>query len=94
MKENNYKVVISLEFPDGTIEYVIWEMELYGKLCYLNADFQSMFQDQSKFKTPPVDVLFEIWNNPSVSTIEHKIGNEITLKQICTGSRVIPLKRF
>ena len=94
MKEHNYKVVISLEFPDGSIEYVIWELELYGRLCYINADFEEMFYNKNNFKIQPVDVLIEIWDNPFVSTIESRVGDKVGLVQICTGNKVLPLKRF
>lgn len=92
----NYKVVITLEFPDGSLEYVIWEPELYGKLCYMNSDFESIFYDTSKnnFKVPPVDVLIELWDNPQLTTISSQIGNELGLKQMCVGQRIIPLKRL
>jgi len=92
----NYKVVISLEFPDGSIEYVIWEPELYGKLAYMNADFDSMFYDTSKnnFQTPPVDVLIELYDNPQVTTISSQMGDKLGLKQLLVGERVLPLKRL
>lgn len=92
----NYKVVISLEFPNGDIEYVIWEPELYGKLAYINADFESMFYDTTKnnFQVAPVDVLIELYDNPQITTISSQIGNKLGLKQLLVGERVLPLKRF
>lgn len=92
----NYKVVISLEFPDGSIEYVIWEPELYGKLAYMNADFESMFYDTTKnnFQVAPVDVLIELYDNPQLTTISSQIGDKVGLKQLLVGERVLPLKRI
>ncbi len=90
----NYKVVITLEFPDGSVEYVIWEPELYGKLCYMNADFEEVFYNKNNFKVQPIDVLFELWENPSVSSVSSQIGDKLGLKQICVGTKVIPLKRI
>lgn len=89
-----YKVVITLEFPDGSIEYIIWEPELYGKLCYMQTDFQEMFYNKNNFKVQPIYVLFELWENPRVSTIASRVGDKIGMEQICAGSRVIPLKRI
>ena len=92
----NYKVVISLEFPDGSMEYVIWEPELYGKLAYMQTDFESIFYDTTKnnFKVAPVDVLIELWENPQVTTISSQIGDIVGLKQMCVGNKVMPLKRL
>lgn len=92
----NYKVVISLEFPNGDIEYVIWEPELYGKLAYMNADFESMFYDTTKnnFQVAPVDVLIELYDNPQLTTISSQIGDKLGLKQLLVGDRVLPLKRI
>ena len=92
----NYKVVITLEFPDGSVEYVIWEPELYGRLCYMNSDFHSIFYDTTKnnFQVPPVDVLIELWENPQLTTISSQIGNKLGLKQICVGNKILPLKRL
>lgn len=92
----NYKVVITLSFPDGSEEYVIWEPELYGKLSYMNADFNAIFFDTTKnnFQVAPVEVLIELWENPQLTTISSQIGDKVGLKQICVGSRVLPLKRM
>ena len=32
--EKNYKVVATIEFPDGKEEFVLWEPELYGQMVY------------------------------------------------------------
>lgn len=92
----NYKVVISMEFPDSSMEYVIWEPELYGKLCYLKADFEAMFYDTTKnnFQVAPVDVSIDLYENPQVTTISSQIGDKVGLKQLLVGTRVLPLKRF
>lgn len=85
-----------MEFPDGSMEYVIWEPELYGKLAYMNADFNEMFYNTSKnnFQVAPVDVLIELYENPQITTISSQIGDKMGLKQLLTGNRVLPLKRI
>ena len=62
----------------------------------MNADFNAIFFDTTKnnFQVAPVEVLIELWENPQLTTISSQIGDKVGLKQICVGSRVLPLKRM
>ena len=91
-----YKVVISMEFPDGSMEYVIWEPEFFGKMRYAGMDISKLFYDTSSngFLDAPVDVLVELWKNPQVKKITSKTGDKEVLIEICVGEKIIPLARY
>lgn len=91
-----YKIVITIEFPNGDERFVIWEPELYGEMVYRGVDVGQVLENMSKndFKTPPLSYLLELWENPRLENIVSKIGSNELLQQLCIGKRVFPIARF
>ena len=92
----NYKIVITMEFPNGDERFVIWEPELYGKLVYSGVDVEQFLTDMSKndFKTPPLTYLIELWENPHLENIVSVIGSNKVILPICVGTKVFPIIRY
>jgi hypothetical protein len=91
-----YKVVATIEFPDGKEEFVIWEPELYGQMLYRGIDIKEMFYNTSKngFKVAPVNVLIELYENPQVKQMVSKIeGMEVNI-DLLIGNKVFPIRQF
>lgn len=92
----DYKVVCSIEFPDGHYEYVLWEPEFYGKMVQHNVDIYSLFYDTSRngFSDQPLEVSIDLYDNPIVQTMRSIMGdNEVSI-QMLVGTKVIPLKKI
>jgi hypothetical protein len=77
----NYKIVISLLFPDGNEEYVIWEPVLYGEMLDKGVDLYSLFYSSELVKNPPLEVNIFLYSNPSVSPTP--LGQLLLGKRIC-----------
>jgi len=92
----NPKVVCSIEFPDGSMEYVIWEPELYGQMKYSNVDIRELFYNTSKngFTDAPVDVLIEMYDDPKIQEISQTTGEKQGLMQLLIGRKIFPIERF
>lgn len=91
-----YKVVASIEFPNGQEEYVIWEPEFYGTMLYKQIDIVGLFYNTSEngFLDAPVSVLLELWENPQIKKIVSKIGDNEVSQDLLIGKRVFPIRRF
>jgi hypothetical protein len=91
-----YKVVATIEFPDGKEEFVIWEPELYGQMLYRGIDVREMFYDTSKngFKVAPVNVLIELYENPQVKQIMSKMEDMEVYLDLLIGTKVFPIRQF
>ena len=94
--EKNYKVVATIEFPDGREEFVLWEPELYGQMVYRDVDMVGLFYNTSinGFKDPPVSVLIELWENPYVKKISSKIGDNEDVVDLLIGKKILPIRRY
>lgn len=92
----NYKVVVFMEYSDGTVEHVLWEPEMYGEMCYRNADFYNLFYETTATlsQSSLVDVYMELWNNPSIQKVTSQIGDKSVIREICIGTKILPLRRF
>ena len=92
----NYKIVATIEFPDGREEYVIWEPEFYGDMIYNQVDIYNLFYNTSKngFKVAPVNVLIELYNNPVVKKIMSKIGDTEVYLDLLIGTKVFPIRQL
>jgi hypothetical protein len=78
----NYKIVVSLLFPNGNEEYVIWEPMLYGDMIDRRVDFYSLFyQSPELVKNPPLEVSIFLYSNPSVTNTS--LGQMLVGKKIC-----------
>lgn len=92
----NYKIVCSIEYSDGHMEYVIWEPEFYGQMMYSNVSVRDLFYKPSlnEFSDQIVDVLLELWENPQVQNIMSKMGDNEVFHQICIGKKIFPINRY
>lgn len=92
----NYKVVCSIEFPDGHMEYVTWEPEFYGTMIKNNVDIRSLFYDieRNGFSDSPVDVLIELYEDPKIQTITQRIGDNEFQTQLLIGKNIFPIIRY
>jgi len=91
-----YKVVATIEFPDGHEEFVLWEPELYGEMIYGGVDMAELFYKTlgGDFNTAPVNVLIELYENPIVKKIMSKIGDEEIYLDLLIGTKVFPIRQF
>jgi hypothetical protein len=91
-----YKVVATIEFPDGREEFVLWEPELFGQMMYRGVDLYNLFYDTSKngFIDAPVTVLIELYENPTVKEIVSKIGDNEVLIDVLIGNKIFPIRQF
>lgn len=94
MKE--YKIVITIEFPNGDERFVIWEPELYGNMVYNKIDVGQVLENMCKndFEVAPLSYLLELWENPHLKNIVSKIGSNELVQQICVGKKIFPIVRF
>ena len=92
----NYKVVATIEFPDGREEFVLWEPELYGQMVYRGVDMYELFYNTSKngFEVAPVNVLIELYENPVVRKIGSKIEGNEEIVDLLVGNRIFPIRQF
>ena len=92
----DYKVVATIEFPNGREEYVIWEPELYGAMIYRGVDMYELFYNTSKngFKDPPVNVLIELYETPIVKKIGSRIEGNEQIVDLLVGVKVLPIRQF
>ena len=92
----NYKIVCSIEFPNGSVEYVIWEPEFYGEMLYKGIDVSELFYNISRngFADAPVDVLVELYDNPQIKEIGVKIGDNEQVRQLLIGTKVLPIRNY
>ena len=92
----HYKIVATIEFPDGHEEYVIWEPEFYGQMVYNNVSVDELFYNTSQngFSDAPVSVLLELWENPLIQKIVSKLGDKEVLQELLIGNKVFPIRRF
>ena len=93
---NNYKVVATIEFPDGREEFVLWEPELYGQMVYRGVDMYELFYNTSKngFEVAPVNVLIELYENPIVRKIGSRIKGNEEIIDLLVGNKVFPIRQF
>ena len=92
----NYKVVATIEFPDGREEFVLWEPELYGQMVYRSVDIVELFYntDKNGFEVAPVNVLIELYENPVVRKIGSKIEGNEEIVDLLVGNRIFPIRQF
>jgi hypothetical protein len=90
------KIVFTIEFPDGHEEYVLWEPEFYGEMIYKGMDITELFYNTHKngFIDPPVSVLIELWENPSVKKITSKMGDNEVILDVIVGKKIFPIRSF
>lgn len=90
----NYKVVCIIEFPNGSEEHVIWDLEFYGDMVKKGVDIYSLFYDMSLngFRDSPVGVKISIYKNPQVRNIGLKMGDNEVIRELLVGDEIIPLK--
>lgn len=91
-----YKVVATIEFPDGREEFVLWEPELYGEMVYRGVDIEGLFYNTlgSNSNTAPVSVLIELYENPVVEKIRSKMGEDEVMLDLLIGTKIFPIRRF
>ena len=91
-----YKVVATIEFPDGREEFVLWEPKLYGEMIYGGVDMVKLFYNTlgNDSNTAPVSVLIELYENPIVKKIMSKIGDEEIYLDLLIGTKVFPIRQF
>lgn len=91
-----YKVVATIEFPDGREEFVLWEPELYGEMIYRGVDMVELFYNTlgGDSNTSPVSVLIELYENPVVKKIMSKIGDEEIYLDLLIGTKIFPIRQF
>ena len=94
MKE--YKIVITIELPNGDEHFVIWEPELYGELVKTGVNMEEFLQTSvvKDFKVSPVSYLIELWNNPQVKPLVSKMGSNEVIRYVCFGERIFPIVRY
>jgi hypothetical protein len=87
-----YKVVCTIEFPHHT-EYVIWEPEFLGQMMYKGIDIESIFYNTEKngFIDAPVNVLIELYKNPTLLEIPSKNEGELQQIPLLVGEKVLPI---
>lgn len=92
----NYKIVATIEFPDGREEFVLWEPELYGEMVYRGVDMYELFYNTSKngFEVAPVNVLIELYENPVVRKIGSRIKGNEEIIDLLVGNKVFPIRQF
>ena len=92
----NYKIVATIEFPDGREEFVLWEPELYGEMVYRGVDMYELFYNTSKngFEVAPVNVLIELYENPIVRKIGSRIKGNEEIIDLLVGNKVFPIRQF
>lgn len=92
----NYKVIATIEFPNGNEEYVVWEPELYGQMVMNNIDIHSLFYDTSKngFRDAPLNVRIDLYDNPTIQEIGQTMNSEHFTRQLLVGKKVIPMAIF
>jgi hypothetical protein len=88
-----YKIVITLEFPHHE-EFVVWEPELYGKLCYNNIDVEKLLYDKEKngYVDDLLSATIELYDDPKVTDIEMKLGDQLQIRQILIGTKILPIR--
>lgn len=92
----NYKIVITIELPNGDEHFVIWEPELYGELVGKGVDMETFLTEfvKNDFKVVPVSYLIELWNNPTIKQLVSKIGSNEVIREVCIGERIFPIVRY
>jgi len=92
----SFKVVVFLEYSDGRVEHILWEPEMYGQMCYNNTDFHNLFYETTAklAQVSLVDVFMELWDKPLIQEIQSQIGDKSVMRQIITGKKILPLRRF
>jgi hypothetical protein len=92
----NYKIVITIELPNGDEHFVIWEPELYGDLLKKGVDIETFLVEfvKNDFKVSPVSYLIELWNNPTIKPIVSKMGSNEVIRELCVGERIFPIVRY
>lgn len=77
-----YKIVISLLFPNGNEEHVIWEPVMYGDLLDRGTDLYSLFYESPELLgSPPLEVNIFLYLNPAVTATNY--GHLLVGKKIC-----------
>ena len=89
-----YKIVVTIEFEDGHEEFVVWEPELLGAMLYGGVDLYDFFYNPTKnnLSQQPILVKLELFDDPIVKDIQVKIGDEMILRQILIGTKILPIK--
>jgi hypothetical protein len=91
----DYKVVVILEFLDGTEEYVVWEPLLYADMVKNNVDFIKLFyMSPEVIRTPPLNVDLFLYLNPSVKEIVHSVNEEQVKRQILVGHKLFHIRSY
>jgi hypothetical protein len=88
-----YKIVITLEFPHHE-EFVVWEPELYGKLCYNRIDVEQLLYDKEKngYTEELLSATIELYDDPKVTEIDTKLGDDTIRRQILIGTKILPIR--
>lgn len=77
-----YKIVVSLLFPDGNEEHVIWEPIMYGDLLDRGTDLYSLFYESPELLgSPPLEVNIFLYLNPTITNTS--LGQLLLGKRIC-----------
>lgn len=78
----DYKIVVSILFPNGDEEYVIWEPMMYGDMIDNGVDFYNLFYlSPDIIKTKPLEVNIFLYSNPNILTTS--LGQALSGKRIC-----------
>jgi hypothetical protein len=89
MLEFNYKIVVVLEFLDGTEEFVIWEPKMYGDMIKHNVNFTKMFYESPEIvSTPPLFVNLFLYNDPKVVEVDSTVGDKLSRREILMGENL------
>lgn len=83
----DYKIVVSILFPNGNEEYVIWEPIMFGDMLDKGVDLYSLFfRSPEVIKTTPLEVNIFLYADPKITNTN--------LGQLLVGKRICLIKSF